>query len=152
MPHHFISAARISQRSNLQLHRQPQPLRLWLVDDNARRLHARVAALAAEHRQLVHRIDLRKVASKYIGETEKNLSRLLDRAEEPNAFLFFDEADALFGRRTEVKDSHDRYANIEISHLLQRIERSRATIVLGSRKRNLDESFLRRLRFVSVAT
>src|SRR5690606_29032833 len=70
----------------------------------------------------LYRIDLSQVVSKYIGETEKNLARVFDAAEEGGAVLLFDEADALFGRRTEVKDSHDRYANVETSYLLQRME------------------------------
>jgi len=74
----------------------------------------------------LYRIDLSAVVSKYIGETEKNLRRVFDAAEQGGAILFFDEADALFGKRSEVKDSHDRYANIEVSYLLQRMEDYRA--------------------------
>jgi len=89
------------------------------------------------------------VVSKYIGETEKNLSRLFDAAEDGGTILFFDEADALFGRRTEVKDSHDRYANIETNYLLQRIESFRGLAILATNfKRALDPAFLRRLQFV----
>ena len=87
--------------------------------------------------------------SKYIGETEKNLKRLFDAAEQGGAILFFDEADALFGKRTEVKDSHDRYANIEVNYLLQRMEDYRGLAILATnRKSVLDRAFLRRLRFV----
>src|SRR5207253_3799580 len=78
--------------------------------------------LAAALRLDLYRIDLSCVVSKYIGETEKNLRRVFDAAEDGGAILFFDEADALFGKRSEVKDSHDRYANIEINYLLQRME------------------------------
>ena len=87
--------------------------------------------------------------SKYIGETEKNLRRIFEAAEEAGAVLLFDEADALFGKRSEVKDSHDRYANIEVSYLLQRMEQYRGLAVLTSNMRNaLDQAFLRRLRFI----
>ena len=78
----------------------------------------------------LYRIDLRRVVSKYIGETEKNLRRLFDAAEASGAILLFDEADALFGKRSEVKDSHDRYANIEVSYLLQRMEAYRGLAIL----------------------
>jgi SpoVK/Ycf46/Vps4 family AAA+-type ATPase len=95
------------------------------------------------------RIDLSGVVSKYIGETEKNLKRLFEAAEGGGAVLFFDEADALFGKRSEVKDSHDRYANIEISYLLQRMEAYSGLAVLATNmKTHLDPAFLRRLRFV----
>jgi hypothetical protein len=97
----------------------------------------------------LYRIDLSAVVSKYIGETEKNLRRLFDAAEDGGAILFFDEADALFGKRSEVKDSHDRYANIEINYLLQRIEAYRGLAILATNmKSSLDTAFMRRLRFV----
>jgi ATPase family associated with various cellular activities (AAA) len=95
------------------------------------------------------RIDLSGVVSKYIGETEKNLARVFDAAESSGAILLFDEADALFGKRSEVKDSHDRYANIEVSYLLQRMEAYRGLAILTSnQKAALDVAFQRRLRFV----
>jgi hypothetical protein len=95
------------------------------------------------------RIDLSAVVSKYIGETEKNLRRLFDGAERGGAILFFDEADALFGKRSEVKDSHDRYANIEINYLLQRMEAFSGLAILATNMRTaLDHGFMRRLRFV----
>lgn len=97
----------------------------------------------------LYRIDLSSVVSKYIGETEKNLRRVFDAAEEGGAILFFDEADALFGKRSEVKDSHDRYANIEISYLLQRMEAYQGLAILATNlKAALDSAFLRRIRFV----
>ena len=97
----------------------------------------------------VHRVDLSLVASKYIGETEKNLSRLFDKAEREGHLLFFDEADALFGKRTGVGDSHDRYANQEVSYLLQRIEAFSGVVVLASNmKQNIDDAFLRRFQSV----
>lgn len=105
--------------------------------------------LAAELRLDLYRIDLASVVSKYIGETEKNLRRVFDGAEESGAILLFDEADALFGKRSEVKDSHDRYANIEVSYLLQRMESYRGLAILTTNlKGALDPAFLRRLRFV----
>lgn len=97
----------------------------------------------------LYRIDLSQVVNKYIGETEKNLSRLFDAADSADVILFFDEADALFGKRTEVKDAHDRYANLEVSYLLERMERFKGLAILATnRKKDLDEAFLRRLRFV----
>lgn len=97
----------------------------------------------------LYRIDLSSVVSKYIGETEKNLRKLFDAAENGGAILFFDEADALFGKRSEVKDSHDRYANIEINYLLQRIEAYRGLAILATNmKSSLDSAFMRRLRFI----
>jgi SpoVK/Ycf46/Vps4 family AAA+-type ATPase len=97
----------------------------------------------------LYRIDLSAVVSKYIGETEKNLRRLFDAAERGGAILFFDEADALFGKRSEVKDSHDRYANIEINYLLQRMEAFSGLAILATNMKSaLDTAFARRLRFV----
>jgi AAA+ superfamily predicted ATPase len=105
--------------------------------------------LANELRLDLYRIDLSAVVSKYIGETEKNLRRVFDAAESGGAILLFDEADALFGKRSEVKDSHDRYANIEIGYLLQRMEAYRGLAILTTNMRGaLDSAFLRRLRFV----
>jgi hypothetical protein len=105
--------------------------------------------VANELRLNLYRIDLSAVVSKYIGETEKNLRRLFDAAEDGGAILFFDEADALFGKRSEVKDSHDRYANIEINYLLQRMEAYRGLAILATNmKASLDSAFMRRLRFV----
>ena len=105
--------------------------------------------LANELKLDLYRIDLSAVVSKYIGETEKNLRRVFDAAEDSGAILLFDEADALFGKRSEVKDSHDRYANIEISYLLQRMEAYRGLAVLTTNmKMALDRAFQRRLRFI----
>ncbi len=106
-------------------------------------------AIAHELKLPMVRIDLSQVVNKYIGETEKNLKRLFDAADAADTILFFDEADALFGKRTEVKDAHDRYANLEISYLLERMERFKGLAILATnRRRDLDEAFLRRLRFV----
>ncbi len=105
--------------------------------------------IAKDLRLNLYRIDLSAVVSKYIGETEKNLRRLFDAAEDGGAILFFDEADALFGKRSEVKDSHDRYANIEINYLLQRLEAFRGLAILATNiKSALDVAFVRRLRFM----
>jgi hypothetical protein len=105
--------------------------------------------LAHELELDLYRIDLSATVSKYIGETEKNLRRLFDAAESSGAVLLFDEADALFGKRGEVKDGHDRYANLEVAYLLQRMESYRGLAILTTNLRaNVDRAFLRRLRFV----
>ena len=105
--------------------------------------------IANDLRLNLYRIDLSTVISKYIGETEGNLRRLFDAAEDGGAILFFDECDALFGKRSEVKDSHDRYANIETNYLLQRIEAYRGLAILATNmKSSLDTAFVRRLRFI----
>jgi hypothetical protein len=105
--------------------------------------------LAAQLALDLYRIDLSAVVSKYIGETEKNLRRLFDAAEGGGSILFFDEADALFGKRSEIRDSHDRYANIEINYLLQRMEQYRGLAILATNMRAaLDIAFMRRIRFV----
>jgi SpoVK/Ycf46/Vps4 family AAA+-type ATPase len=97
----------------------------------------------------LYKIDLSGVVSKYIGETEKSLERIFTAAEDANAILFFDEADALFGKRSEVRDSHDRYANIEIAYLLQRMDQYDGIAILATNLRqNMDEAFIRRLQFV----
>jgi SpoVK/Ycf46/Vps4 family AAA+-type ATPase len=108
-----------------------------------------VEVIANELALEVYKIDLSTVVSKYIGETEKNLSRVFREAETSNAILFFDEADALFGKRSEVKDAHDRYANIEINYLLQRIEEFEGLVILASNlRKNIDDAFFRRMQFV----
>lgn len=105
--------------------------------------------LAGELDLDLYRIDLSSIVNKYVGETEKNLRRVFDAAEDSGAILLFDEADALFGKRSDVKDSHDRYANIEVSYLLQRMEAYRGLAVLTTNlKSALDQAFQRRLRFI----
>jgi vesicle-fusing ATPase len=105
--------------------------------------------IAAALRLDLYRIDLSQVVSKYIGETEKNLARIFAAAEAGGAILLFDEADALFGKRSEVKDSHDRYANVEVSYLLQQMEAYRGLAILTTNQKGaLDQAFLRRLRYV----
>jgi hypothetical protein len=97
----------------------------------------------------LYRIDLSTIVSKYVGETEKNLERIFTEASQSNAILFFDEADAIFGKRSEVKDAHDRYANIEVGYLLQRMESYNGVAILATNLRaNLDEAFTRRLQFI----
>lgn len=104
--------------------------------------------LAKDLGRNLYRVDLSKIVTKYIGETEKNLRRVFADAGTRREILFFDEADALFGKRSEVKDSHDRYANIEINYLLQRIESYDGIAILAiKRKRDIDAAFIRRLRF-----
>ncbi len=106
-------------------------------------------AIAEELQLPMFRIDLSQVVNKYIGETEKNLKKVFDAAEESDCVIFFDEADALFGKRTSVKDAHDRFANIEISYLLERMERLKGIAILATnRRKDLDEAFLRRLRYL----
>ena len=104
--------------------------------------------MAGELELDLYKIDLSSVVSKYIGETEKNLARIFAEAETSNAILFFDEADALFGRRSEIHDSHDRYANIEISYLLQKMEEYEGVVILSTNfRRNMDDAFVRRMHF-----
>jgi hypothetical protein len=147
-----------------QVRGRPTVLRSWGLQDRRHR-GAGIAALFAGQSGtgktlaaevlahdldlILYRIDLSGVVSKYIGETERNLRRVFDAAEQGGTLLFFDEADALFGKRSEVRDSHDRYANIEINYLLQRIEDFNGLAVLATNQRSaLDTAFLRRLRTV----
>jgi SpoVK/Ycf46/Vps4 family AAA+-type ATPase len=118
-----------------------------------------VTSLAAARRwakakgRAVYQVRLDRVVSKYIGETEKNLEKLFATAEKKEAVLVLDEADALFGKRSEVKDAHDRYANIDVNYLLTRLETYKGLVVIRSNRRSdLDPAFLRRLRFVAVAS
>jgi SpoVK/Ycf46/Vps4 family AAA+-type ATPase len=108
------------------------------------------AEVMANELQLdLYKIDLSQVVSKYIGETEKNLDRIFNAAQSANAILFFDEADALFGKRSEVKDAHDRYANIEVGYLLQKMEEYEGVAILATNLRqSMDEAFLRRLQII----
>ncbi len=106
-------------------------------------------ALANKLHLNLYKIDLSKVVSKYIGETEKNLQRVFDASDVKEAILLFDEADALFGKRSEVKDSHDRYSNKEVNYLLQHLESNRGVAIFNTkRKTDIDEAFMRRIRFV----
>jgi SpoVK/Ycf46/Vps4 family AAA+-type ATPase len=120
-----------------------------LIAGGAGAAGARAAeTIAADLSRTVSRIDLAALISKYIGETEKNLDALLRGAEQANAVLFVDEADALFGKRTGVKESHDRYANLDVSALLTRIERYHGVVVLATNtETNIDPAFTRRIRY-----
>ena len=105
--------------------------------------------LANQAGKELYKVDLSKMVSKYIGETEKNLSAIFQRAKDKEWILFFDEADALFGKRTNVRDTHDRYANQEVSYLLQKIEEHNGLVFLSTNKKtNIDQAFMRRLRYV----
>jgi SpoVK/Ycf46/Vps4 family AAA+-type ATPase len=106
-------------------------------------------AIANHLKRALYRVNLNSVVSKYFGETEKNLRHLFDAAEDGGAILFFDEADALFGKRSEVKDSHDRFATIEVNYLLQRIESFQGLIILSSKMtNNIDPAFLRHFHHI----
>jgi SpoVK/Ycf46/Vps4 family AAA+-type ATPase len=97
----------------------------------------------------LYKIDLSTVVSKYIGETEKQLSLIFREAQSSNAILFFDEADAIFGKRSEVKDAHDRYANIEVAYLLQKMEEYEGIVILATNfRKNIDEAFTRRIHYI----
>ena len=110
-------------------------------------LAARV--LASELGLELYRVDLAAIVNKYIGETEKNLHQVLSRAEELDVILLFDEADSLFGKRSGVRDAHDRYANNETNYLLQRIESCKGMIILATNSRdNIDDAFIRRMDYV----
>ena len=105
--------------------------------------------LAKESGKELHRVDLSQMQSKYIGETEKNLEKIFEQAKDKSWILFFDEADALFGKRTNVKDAHDRYANADTTYLLQKIESHPGLVILATNyKQNIDPAFLRRLNAV----
>jgi AAA+ superfamily predicted ATPase len=121
---------------------------LFACGETRRRTEA-TERLAKELGRDVYRVDLSKIVSKYIGETEKNLRQVFATAAAHRSILFFDEADGLFGKRSEVKDSHDRFANSEINYLLQQIEKyDGIAIIAAKRKEHIDPAFLRRLRFV----
>jgi SpoVK/Ycf46/Vps4 family AAA+-type ATPase len=107
-----------------------------------------VSLIGKETGSKVYRIDLLQVLSKYIGETEKNLSRLFDTAEQKGWILFFDEADALFGKRTNVKDAHDRYASQKVSYLLQKVEEFSGLAIFSFSEDSIDDAFLNRMQFV----
>ena len=108
-------------------------------------------ALAGRIKKPVYHIDLASMVSKYIGETEKNLNKVFAKAENKDWILYFDEADALFGKRTEVSDAHNKYANLEVSWLLQRIEKFDGLVILASNlKDSFDEAFTRRLKIKTI--
>ena len=120
-----------------------------LIVGSRERTSTAVEKLAGELGRQVHRVDLSKVVSKYVGETEKNLSRVLETAREMGAVLFFDEADSLFGKRSEASDAHDRYANIEIGYLLEQVEHYDGLVILtADNSRVLDTPLGSRMRFI----
>ena len=129
--------------------KEGSPTSALLIGEKGTGKRTAVEAIAGELGLEIYRIDLSSVVSKYIGETEKNLGQLFDAAEGNKAVLYFREADALFGKRSEVKDSNDRYANVAIDYLLQRIESFGGPVIFATkRKENIDKAFLRRLNFV----
>ena len=151
---HVVAAVRVqcAARTHPVRNRTPaRPKGVPVLFTGKNRAGALVAAqtLARDLRMDLYGVDLSRVVSKYIGETEKNLSRVFDAAETGRAVLLFGEADALFRKRTEVKDSHDRYANIEINYLLERIEGFGGLAMLSTNtRRGLDDAFVRRFHFV----
>lgn len=137
-----------SPRARDDMARASAGITALFVGSNAAAMKA-AEVLANELGRDLYRVELGRVVSKYIGETEKNLERVFDAAERGGWVLYFDEADALFGKRTDVNDSHDRYANIEIGYLLERLEAFNGLAILATnRKAPLDEAFLRRVRHV----
>jgi hypothetical protein len=139
----------IATETYLGIARRRQSLRCDTLRRHLRRARAALRALVsigATERNLA--VNIGEVVSKYIGETETNLKRLFDAAETSGTVLLFDEADALFGNRSKVRDSHDRYANIEVGYLLQRVEAYRGLVYTTKMRRALDRAFMRRIRFV----
>ncbi len=120
-----------------------------LLTGDRRKTGKLAESVATELGRKLYRVDLTKVFSKYIGETEKNLNKIFKDADSTGSILFFDEADALFAKRSEVKDSHDRYANLEIDYVLLRLEEYRGIAILATKsKANIDQPFLRRFFLV----
>src|SRR6266699_2938993 len=147
----FICPNRGAEKNHKRTRRPAQRKGVCLLMTGKNRIGALVAAqtLAHDLGKNLYRVDLGAVVSKYIGETEKNLRRVFDAANSSGAVLFFDEADALFGKRTDVKDSHDRYANIEINYLLRRSEKyAGLTILAASNRTRIDKRLLRRFHFI----
>jgi len=146
---HFSHQRRVFDEWGFRKHFQSPGIGALFVGPPGTGKSMAASILANEMGLDLYRIDLSQVVSKYIGETEKNLSGIFEAAEGSGVMLFFDEADAIFGKRTEVRDAHDRYANIETSYLLQRMEAYDGPVVLASNfKRNIDDAFMRRLRFI----
>jgi SpoVK/Ycf46/Vps4 family AAA+-type ATPase len=151
-PRRFLSAtvARASAGGNghaTRTKRKPGTRILLTAKTPAQRRQLAESVSTELNRELI-RIDVGAVMRKFIGDTEKNLRARLESAESQGAIIFLDEADALFGKRTQVKDAHDRYANVEVSYLLERVEASPCVVILATnRASNIDPAFLRRLRF-----
>ncbi|MBC7897599.1 MAG: ATP-binding protein [Cytophagaceae bacterium] len=147
----FVAAARAwSDGSTTRTARGPRAGVTALISGGSPQERRKAAESVAEATgSTLIRVDLARVVSKSIGETEKNMDALLDRARTSGFVLLFDEADALFGKRTDVKDAHDRYANLEVSYLIQRLESFEGLAILASHRReNIDPAFVRRLRYV----
>ena len=146
---HYKNQRRVFEEWGFKKYFQSQGIGVLLTGPPGTGKTMAASLLANEMGLDLYRIELSQVVSKYIGETEKNLSGIFEAAEGSGVMLFFDEADAIFGKRTEVKDAHDRYANIEVSYLLQRIEAYDGPVMLASNfRKNIDEAFVRRLRFI----
>lgn len=119
----------LKSKTDASFTQEPAPLKLILDSDEEENKNVAMFLAANYQRDLYH-VDLSKITSRYIGETEKNLEKIFQKAEEKNWILIFDEADALFGKRSEIKDAHDRYANIEVSYLLQKMEEFKGVIII----------------------
>ena len=146
---HYQHQFQVFETWGFKKHYQSQGIALLLTGVSGTGKTMAASILANELGLDLYRIELSRIVSKYIGETEKNLSKIFDTAQGSGVVLFFDEADAIFGKRTETKDSHDRYANIEVSYLLQKIEEYNGLVILASNfRQNIDEAFIRRMRFI----
>ncbi|UFH59990.1 ATP-binding protein [Sulfurovum mangrovi] len=146
---HFTHQSRVFEEWGYQKFFQSRGITLLFSGGSGTGKTMAASILANQLGLLLYKIDLSHMVSKYIGETEKNLSKIFELAQGSDVILFFDEADAIFGKRSEVKEAHDRYANIEVSYLLQKIEEYDGIVVLASNfKENIDEAFLRRFRFI----
>ena len=141
----------LKKTENLLMRKRPKRIKgfcsLFFGTGTAKKTAA--ALLGKTYDKPVYRIGLSKIISKYIGETEKNLDKLFSKAEDKGWILFFDEADALFSKRTNVKDSHDRYANMEINYLLKKIQEHPGLVILAANlKNNIDKAFIRRFHTI----
>jgi len=146
---HYDNQHRVFEEWGFEKYFQSQGICVLFTGPSGTGKTMAASILANEMGLDLYRIELSQVVSKYIGETEKNLSRIFEAAEGSGVVLFFDEADALFGKRSETRDAHDRYANTEVSYLLQRIEEYGGLVILASNfRQNIDEAFVRRMRFI----
>lgn len=146
---HYQYQFHVFEKWNFKKHFQSRGLGVLFSGSSGTGKTMAASILANELGLELYRVELSKIVSKYIGETEKNLANIFDIAEQSGVVLFFDEADAIFGKRSQTQDAHDRYANIEVSYLLQKIEAYNGLVILASNfKNNIDEAFLRRMRFV----
>lgn len=146
---HYHHQFQVFETWGFKKHYQSQGIGVLLTGTSGTGKTMAASIVANELGLDLYRIELSRIVSKYIGETEKNLSKIFETAKGSGVVLFFDEADAIFGKRTETKDSHDRYANIEVSYLLQKIEEYDGLVLLASNfRQNIDEAFIRRMRFI----